>query len=107
MLSPALTGSTLLILFILLTACSTDASISQPTEMAVAVKESTIAPTLFASTLPTVPPTALPTELSADTPTKVPTSLPTNPPPTLVPTVTQEDPELNGKFVAAVQDHIR
>ena len=107
MLSPALKGSTLLILFILLTACSTDASISQPTEMAVAVKESTIAPTLFASTLPTVPPTALPTELSADTPTKVPTSLPTKPPPTLVPTVTQEDPELNGKFVAAVQDHIR
>ena len=90
----------------LLTACSNDPGASQPTQKAVAVAEPTEVPTLVASPLPTVPPTerpmALPTEVPAETPTEVPTPLPTH-----VPTATPEDPELNRKFGAAVQDYVR
>jgi CubicO group peptidase (beta-lactamase class C family) len=82
MLPPQSKVSTLLIFFVLLSACSDDASLPQPTEKKVAVEEPTDAPTLVPSPLPTVPPT-------------------------LVPTAAPEDPELNRKFGAAVQDYVR
>ncbi len=82
MLPPQSKVSTLLIFFVLLSACSDDASLPQPTEKTVAVEEPTDAPTLVPSPLPTVPPT-------------------------LVPTAAPEDPELNHKFGAAVQDYVR
>ena len=86
MLSPSSKVSTLLILFVLLTACSTDANVPQPTQKAVAVEEPTAAPVLVPSPLPTVPPPI---------------------PPTPVPSATPEDPELNRKFGVAVQDYVR
>ncbi len=82
MLPPSSKAPTLLIFFVLLSACSDDASLPQPTEKTVAVEEPTDAPTLVPSPLPTVPPT-------------------------LVPTAAPEDPELNHKFGAAVQDYVR
>ena len=90
--------STLLIFFVLLTACSTDAGVPQPTLTAVGVEEPTVAPTLILSQSPTVPTTAQPTAVPILVPTEVPTPLPT---------ATPEDPELNRKFGATVQDYIR
>ena len=91
MLPPSSKASTLLIVFVLLTACSTGATAPQPTQKAITVEVPTSAPTLVPTPLPT----------------KVPAETPADPPPTLVPTAAPEDPELNRKFGAAVQDYIR
>ena len=91
MLPPSSKASTLLIIFVLLTACSTGATAPQPTQKAITVEVPTSAPTLVPTPLPT----------------KVPAETPADPPPTVAPTAAPEDPELNRKFGAAVQDYIR
>jgi len=87
--------SAIFIVSVLLTACSTDAGVPQPTQKAVAVEEPTAAPTPVPSPLPSVPPTepptALPIEVPTETPTEAPTEAPTEVPtplPTKVPTET-------------------
>ena len=104
---PATKLSTLLMFFLLLAACSTDATVPQPTQKTVTLEGPTAVPNMVQPPSPTAPTTASETPLPTEIPTKVPAPSPTDPPPTPAPTATTEDPDINRKFGAAVKDYVR